>query len=59
MKLVKDVVCLMLGLFLISSPLIVVLYILTDLEFGLIIIASMLTTFYLALFYSVMKEVKE
>ena len=59
MKLVKDVVYLLLGLFLISSPLIVVLYILTDLEFGLITISSMLITFYLALFYSVMREVKE
>ena len=59
MKLVKDVVYLLLGLFLMSSPLIVVLYILTDLEFGLITISSMLITFYLALFYSVMREVKE
>ena len=59
MKLIKDVVYLLLGLFLISVPLISALCILTDLEFGLIIIASMLTTFYLALFYSVMKQVKE
>ena len=59
MKLIKDVVSLLLGLFAMSSPLMVVLYILTDLRFGLIVIASMLTTFYLALFYSVMKQVKE
>ena len=59
MKLVKDVIYLLLGLFLMSVPLISALCILTDLEFGLITIASMLTTFYLALFYSVMKQVKE
>lgn len=59
MKLIKDVIYLLLGLFLISIPLIVALRIITDLRFGLIIIASMLTTFYLALFYSVMKQVKE
>ena len=59
MKLVKDVIYLLLGLFLISIPLIGALRIITDLRLGLITIASMLTTFYLALFYSVMKQVKE
>ena len=59
MKLVKDVVYLLLGLFLMSVPLIGALRIITDLRFGLIVIASMLTTFYLAIFYSVMKQVKE
>ena len=59
MKLIKDVVSLLLGLFAMSSPLMVVLCVVTDLRFGLIVIASMLTTFYLTLFYSVMKQVKE
>ena len=59
MKLVKDVIYLLLGLFLMSVPLISALCIITDLRLGLIVVASMLTTFYLALFYSVMKQVKE
>lgn len=59
MKLVKDVIYLLLGLFLMSVPLIGALRIITDLRFSLIVIASMLITFYLALFYSVMKQVKE
>ena len=58
-KLIKDVVSLLLGLFVMSSPLMVVLYVVTDLRFGLIVISSMLATFYLVLFDSVMKEVRK
>ena len=59
MKLIKDVGLLLLGLFCMSSPLMLVLYMVTDLKFGLIIISSILATFYLVLFDSVMEQVRK